>query len=391
MWRHRGGQDRRMVSVSLHGEDPEFLEELSMEVEERMRGLDHLEEIWGPTMRGTKELRLMVDADAAHSLEVSPRSIADAVGFAFRGRRLRRFQGPDGEVEMVLGLPDDAQPGIDALADLPVPNRSGGYVPLSSVAEITIARTPERIRRENRQTTQEVTAQFDKDAVTTEEAKALVEERMLGFTVPEGYSWDFGQWGHDRDEALGTMFRGVLLSLVAVILLMAALFESFTQPFAILITLMLAFFGAFWSLWLGGFDLNPIAFMGIVILIGIVVNNGIVLVDHVNSLRVSGVERRQALIEGCGDRLRPVVMTAITTIFGLVPLVVARATVAGAYIDSIAVVVIGGLATSTIFTLLALPVWYTALEDIGAAVLRALPIRTSRNRKEQPNGSVLSG
>lgn len=139
-WRHGGGQDRRMVSVSLHGEDPEYLEELSMEVEERMRGLDHLEEVWGPTMRGTKELRIMVDADAAHSLEVSPRGVAEAVGFAFRGRRLRRFQGPDGEVEMVLGLPEEAQPGIDALADLPVPNRSGGYVPLSSVAEVTIAR-----------------------------------------------------------------------------------------------------------------------------------------------------------------------------------------------------------------------------------------------------------
>ena len=213
---------------------------------------------------------------------------------------------------------------------------------------------------------------------------------VAGFTVPEGYSWDFGQWGHDRDEALGTMFRGVVLSLVAVILLMAALFESFTQPFAILITLMLAFFGAFWSLWLGGFDLNPIAFMGIIILIGIVVNNGIVLVDHVNSLRVSGVERRQALIEGCGDRLRPVVMTAITTIFGLIPLVFARATVAGAYIDSIAVVVIGGLATSTFFTLLALPVWYTTLEDIGAAVMRALPFRRSERRVSMPEGSVLA-
>jgi HAE1 family hydrophobic/amphiphilic exporter-1 len=371
-WRHGGGQDRRMVSVSLHGEEPEYLEELSMEVEERMRGLDHLEEVWGPSIHGTKELRLMVDADTAHALDVSPRNVADAVGFAFRGRRLRRFQGPDGEVEMVLGLPEEAQPGIDALADLPVPNRSGGYVPLSSVAEVTIARTPERIKRENRQTTQWVTAQFDKDAVTTEGAKELVEERMRGFTVPEGYSWDFGQWGHDRDEALGTMFRGVVLSLVAVILLMAALF------------------GAFWSLWLGGFDLNPIAFMGIIILIGIVVNNGIVLVDHVNSLRVAGVERRQALIEGCGDRLRPVVMTAITTIFGLIPLVVARATVAGAYIDSIAVVVIGGLATSTFFTLLALPVWYTTLEDVGAAVLRALPIRSSGRATKQPEESVLS-
>ena len=114
-----------MVSIALHGEDPEFIEELALQVEDRMRGLEHLEEVWGPTMQGTKELRLMVDADAAHSLEVSPRSIADAVGFAFRGRRLRRFQGPDGEVEMVLGLPEEAQPGIDALADLPVPNRSG--------------------------------------------------------------------------------------------------------------------------------------------------------------------------------------------------------------------------------------------------------------------------
>ncbi len=390
MWRHRGGQDRRMVSVALHGEDPEYLEDLAIQVEERMRGMEHLDDIWGPTVHGTKELRLLIDPEAAHSLNVSPRSIADAVGFAFRGRRLRRFQGPDGEVEMVLGLPEEAQPGIDALADLPIPSRDGSLVPLSSVAEVTIARTPERIRREDRQTTQMVTAQFEKDAVTTEEAQALVRERMEGFTVPEGYSWDFGQWGRERDDALGTMTRGVVLSLVAVILLMAALFESFTQPFAILITLLLAFFGAFWSLWLFGFDLNPIAFMGIIILIGIVVNNGIVMVDHVNSLRVSGVERRQALIEGCGDRLRPVMMTAITTIFGLLPLAVARATVAGAYIDSIAVVVIGGLATSTFFTLLALPVWYTTLEDVGAAVLRALPRRLGGRGIKLPEGSVLA-
>ena len=390
MWRHRGGQDRRMVSVALHGEDPEYLEELATDVENRMRGIDHLEEIWGPTVRGTKELRLLIDPDAAHSLDVSPRAVAEAVGFAFRGRRLRRFQGPDGEVEMVLGLPEDAQPGIDALADLPIPSRNGSIVPLSSVAEVTVARTPERIRREDRQTTQMVTVQFDKEAVTTEEAQSLVQQRMVGFTLPEGYSWDFGQWGRDRGDALGTMTRGVVMSLLAVILLMAAIFESFTQPFAILITLMLAFFGAFWSLWIFGFDLNPIAFMGIIILIGIVVNNGIVLVDHVNSLRSDGMDRRQALIEGCGDRLRPVLMTAITTIFGLLPLAVARATVAGAYIDSIAVVVIGGLATSTVFTLLALPVWYTTLEDALAAVLRALPHRLGGRTVNFPKDAVLA-
>ena len=193
--------------------------------------------------------------------------------------------------------------------------------------------------------------------------------------LPEGYSWDWGSWGRRHDEGLQTMVLGLTMSLAAVVLLMAALFESFAQPLAILITLPLAFFGGFWLLWLLGYELDTVAFMGIIILIGIVVNNGIVLVDHVNSLRLSGVERRQALIEGCGDRLRPVVMTAITTIFGLIPLVLAKATVAGAYIDSIAVVVIGGLATSTVFTLLALPVWYTTLEDVGSAVLRAMPFR----------------
>jgi len=324
-------------------------------------------------VHGDKELRILVSADAAHGLGVTPRDVAETVAFAFRGRQLRHFQGPDGEVEMILGLPEEAQPGLDALADLPLPRPDGDTVPLSSVAEIVVARTQEEIHREDRQTTTWVTVQFDKEAVTTEEAQNRVSECLLDFHPPEGYSWDFGRWGHDRDEVLETMLNGVLLSLIAVVLLMAALFESFSQPFAIIVTLLLAFFGAFWSLWLFGFELDSVAFMGIIILIGIVVNNGIVMVDHVNSLRRGGIARRQALIQGCGDRLRPVLMTAITTIVGLVPLALSGATVANAYIDSVAIAVIGGLATSTLFTLLALPAWYTTLEDFGGLLTRLLP------------------
>ena len=121
---------------------------------------------------------------------------------------------------------------------------------------------------------------------------------MAGVKLPEGYSWDWGGWGHRHDEGLAIMLRGVLLSLVAVVLLMAALFESLPQPIAILITLPLAFFGGFWALWLLGYDLDVVGFMGVVILIGIVVNNGIVLVDHINTLRRQGMERVQAVIQG---------------------------------------------------------------------------------------------
>ena len=122
--------------------------------------------------------------------------------------------------------------------------------------------------------------------------------------------------------------------------------------------------------------------MGIIILIGIVVNNGIVMVDHVNHLRSEGLDRRAALLEGCGDRLRPVLMTATSTIFGLLPLAWSQFTVATTYVDSLAVAVVGGLTTSTFFTLVGLPVWYSSLEDFFAAVVRALPKRARATRSE---------
>jgi HAE1 family hydrophobic/amphiphilic exporter-1 len=169
------------------------------------------------------------------------------------------------------------------------------------------------------------------------------------------------------------MLRGVLISICVVLLLMAALFESLSQPLAILITLPLALFGAFWTLWLAGFVFEVLGFIGVIILVGVVVNNGIVMVDHVNTLRREGKERIEALIEGCGDRLRPVLMTVITTVVGLTPLALSEFTVAGVYVQSMAVAMIGGLISSTVFTLIALPVWYTAVEDLSATVLGLLP------------------
>jgi len=376
-WWRRRGADRRMVSVALHGDDPEYLERLAADVEERLRGIPGSTEVFGPSVQGQREVRIVVDPEKALALDVTPRAVADAVGFTYRGQRMRRFPRANGEVEMMLGLPEDARPGLVSLPDLPVATNGGSTVPLGSVAEVTLARTTPTIVRENRQTTQWVSVQLDEEAVTTEKGKELVAERMKGFALPTGYSWDWGEWGRNREDALATMTTGILISLLVVILLMAALFESFVQPLAIVITLPLAFFGAFWSLWIFGYELDVVGYMGVIILIGVVVNNGIVLVDHVNQLRRGGMSRFDALVSGCGDRLRPVLMTAITTIFGLLPLALSAFTVAGAYVDSMAVAVLGGLATSTFFTLVALPVWYSTIEDVAAVVARLFPRRRS--------------
>ncbi len=398
-WR-RGSQGRRMVSVALHGEDPEYLEDVALEVEGHLKKIPEAKDVFGPSIQGQKEVRLVVDPDKARNFGVTPRLVADTVGFIFRGRNLRRFTTETGEVEMVMGLPEDTQLGLDALSDVELPREpfmagepsvdGGTTVPLGSVAAMTMARTPPQIRREDRKTTSWVTVQFDEEKYTTEEAQELVTTALAGFTLPQGYTWDFGQWGRDRDDALSQMATGVILSLLVVMLLMAALFESLTQPLAIVITLPFAFFGAFWALWLFDYELDPVAFIGIIILIGIVVNNGIVMVDHVNTLRGAGSSRVDALLQGCGHRLRPVLMTAITTLFGLIPLAFSASTVAGAYIDSLAVAVIGGLSTSTLFTLVGLPVWYTMVEDWGAMLARVLPRRGKKSRGLTfPQGRVM--
>jgi HAE1 family hydrophobic/amphiphilic exporter-1 len=394
-WRH-GRAGRRMVAVAITGDDPEFLEELASDVERRMLEIPEAIEVWGPSQVGQEELRILVDPDRTQALGLTPRLVADVVGNAFRGRRLRRFQTKGHELEMVVSLPEeDEAAGVELLTDLPLPVPAGigeatSFVPLSAVARFEFARIPPRIRRTDRETTSNVSVQFDEAALQTEEAQALVAAKMESVKLPDGYRWTFGESWRDREESLSTMTEGVLVSLLIVVLLMAALFESLTQPIAILITLPFAFFGAFWALWLGGYELDMVAFIGLIILIGVVVNNGIVMVDHVNHLRASGTPRVEALLIGCGDRLRPVLMTAITTIFGLLPLALGGATLAGAYIDSLAVVVIGGLTTSTLFTLVALPVWYTTVEDVGTVLARLIPRLERTGRVPWPRGSVLA-
>jgi HAE1 family hydrophobic/amphiphilic exporter-1 len=372
--RHRGPRRGGFVRVAVHGEDPEFLDEIALDVERRLKGIEHVEEIWGPSLIGREEVRVIIDPERARALGVDPMRIAETVSFAFRGQRLRRFHGEQGEIEVIIGLPETARPGIAALKDLPVPRDDGEFVSLGGVADVVMARTQGGLNRVDRKTTSWVTLQFDDEATTTQAIQGIVEERLEGLQLPTGYAWNWGQQHHREDEALLVMLRGILISICVVLLLMAALFESFSQPLAILVTLPLALFGAFWTLWLAGFVFEVLGFIGVIILVGVVVNNGIVMVDHVNALRREGKERREALLEGCGDRLRPVLMTVITTVVGLTPLALSAFTVAGVYIQSMAVAMIGGLVSSTIFTLIALPVWYTAVEDLSAIVAGLFPI-----------------
>ncbi|MBI3539807.1 MAG: efflux RND transporter permease subunit, partial [Candidatus Eisenbacteria bacterium] len=189
------------------------------------------------------------------------------------------------------------------------------------------------------------------------------ERAMQSMSFPAGYSWSFGSGDEDSDQTQQELLVNLMLALVLVYLVMAALFESLIQPFAIMLALPFAFVGIAWMCLLTGSPFNLMAQIGLLILVGIVVNNGIVLVYHVHQLRARGVERAVAIREAARDRLRPILMTTLTTILGLMPLAFGNTGVGGVLYYPLARTVIGGLAASSVMTLLLVPCLYTLLED----------------------------
>lgn len=371
-WRGRGGnQGGRQVLLAVRGNEPEGVVLAAHQIRLQLEATVPQEmSVYLPRQGEQREALIVVEPDRLRQAGTSAEAISNAVTNVFRGNTLRRLHTPRGEREVFIGVPERDAVGLSELENLPV-RTAYGTVALGGIAEIQLGNTPDVIRRDDRRIASFLAVNFP-ETMTTDQAQQQVRSALRGVSLPLGAAWDFGAQGRERDDGLAQMKNGTLLSLLVVMLLMAGMFESIAQPLAIFITLPLAFCGALWTLWLGNYDLDVTGFMGVIILIGIVVKNGIVMVDHVNMLRQRGMERSAAILEGCGDRLRPVLMTAICTIVGLLPLAWSRSTVAGAFIDSMAVVVIGGMTTSTIFTLMGLPVWYTVLEDLVRVVRRAI-------------------
>jgi HAE1 family hydrophobic/amphiphilic exporter-1 len=230
------------------------------------------------------------------------------------------------------------------------------------VAEFTESRGAGDINRHNQKTTVSVRGSYDgEDAGKIREQVTVI---MNGMQYPTGYSWSFGQRMVEREERDTQLLTNVALAIICVYLLMAALFESLLHPLVIMLCLPLAAVGVVLIMVLTATKMSFMAMIGVVILIGVVVNNGIVLIDHINNFRKKGFSMEDAVIEGGRERFRPIMMTAGTTILGLLPMAVGNAHVGDAQYYPLARAVMGGLISSTILTLLVLPTFYVFGEHV---------------------------
>jgi len=363
-------------SLQLSGDSTEVLNDLSIGVVRALSSVEGLKDVRSDAESGEKEVRVTIDRDRAAAVGLTAATISQSIATALRGENLREFRGEFGEVAVRVAFREDDKQNVEQLADLPLYTPDGRRITLGSIARLHIGSAPDTIRRTDRQTAVILSASLE-DETSMEDVKPRVSSMMDQIDLPPGYSWKFGRGFERVDDTQQTMTTNLLLGIACIFLVMAALFESLILPFSIILgSILFSIFGVFLFFAATGTTFSFMAMIGIMILIGVVVNNGIVLVDHVNNLRMEGMPRAEAIIQGGRDRLRPILMTVATTIVGLTPLALGTTQIGGdgpPYYP-MARAIIGGLAFSTVVSLLVVPALYIYFDRLavwGRQVMRA--------------------
>ncbi|MEM6795723.1 MAG: efflux RND transporter permease subunit [Acidobacteriota bacterium] len=369
-------------AFNIYGQDSAVLERLSQEAKRRLETLDGVDDVGTSFGSVQKEIEVTIDRDKAARLDLSASEIAQTFSFVLGSFRLPRFNDGAREVETWLALRLEDRSDLADLKKLQFREVDGRPVTLGDIASFETVDKPDAIERENRRVRARVRASYEGE--DWDSMREKVTALMDGFDFPNGYSWSWNARILEQDSQGQQMAVNFLLALVLVYLVMASLFESLTQPFAILFSIPFAVPGAAWLLVIAGSPFNLMSQIGLLILMGIVVNNGIVLLDHLNHLRASGLAREEAVIVAGQDRMRAILMTASTTIIGLIPLALGGSKVGGVFYYPLALTVMGGLVSSSLLTLVVLPSIHLAVEDFSGWL-------SSLWRRSKPRGRLAAG
>lgn len=383
-----GGGLVQNVQVMLVGDSSETLREIGEGVVPILARRKELRDVRVNTGDQNSELSVRVDRERAATFGFSAQEVSQFVGLALRGAPLREFRQGDTEVPVWVRFAGADDYGIKDISAFTVRAPDGRIVPLLAMVDVRIGEAASQIERSNRQTTLTIQANLA-DKVSMPDARKAMEDTLKTIPFPAGYTYTFDGGGFQQDDdAMKQMMFNLIIALVMIYVVMAAVFESLLFPSAIMSGVVFSVFGVFWLFWLTGTEFNVMAFIGILVLMGVVVNNGIVMIEHINNLRRRGMSRTDALVEGSRERLRPILMTMGTAILAMVPIALGQTKMAGdgpPYFP-MARAIAGGLAFSTVVSLLFLPTIYAVLDDLRSATTRV--IARARGNRSVPAAAV---
>jgi len=369
-----GGPPGENVQVQLVGDSTQVLTALGDDIVPILARRKELRDVRVDAGDQNSELNVQVDRERAAAFGFSAQQVASFVGIALRGAPLREFRRGDNEVPVWVRFAGAQQYRVEDLSSFMVRAPDGRTVPLMAMVNVAVKPAATQIQRSNRQTTLTIKANLG-DKVTMPEAKKAMEDTLKHVAFPDGYSYSFDGGGfQDDEEATQQMFFNLGIALLMIYIVMAAVFESLLFPSAIMSGVLFSVFGVFWLFWLTGTEFNIMAFIGILVLMGVVVNNGIVMIEHINNLRRRGLSRTEALVDGSRERLRPIMMTMGTAILAMLPIAMTTTQMGGngpPYYP-MARAIAGGLAFSTVVSLLFLPTIYAILDDMRNGTRRLI-------------------
>lgn len=360
---------REIFEFRLEGDDAQILDEVATRLEPMIQRVDGVIGIRSGEDPAPSEMALVVDRDRANASSVNPEVIAGLVGYALRGSSLPKYNQDGREIPVRIRFREADRESLTDLAGFQIPVAEGGAVPLSALITPKVLNTPKSIFRSDKRISRTLTVELRKEGAKETRDRLLLLQRQ--FSLPEGVSFSEMRV-RTRNEEIASMMFAAQLSILFIYLLMGFLFESFILPLSIICTIPLAGIGVSWIHYLTGKDLDFLGFVGGILLIGVVVNNGIVLIDYVIRLRAEGMERSNALLTAAARRFRPIAMTALTTIIGMIPLTFSPPSRLGISYKSFGLTLIGGMTTATIMTLLVVPVFYSFFDDARVVFSRAV-------------------
>jgi HAE1 family hydrophobic/amphiphilic exporter-1 len=363
------------LEVEVHGDDLRLLREYAERTRAAMAVLPQLADVETTLQPGAPELQILYNRDLLSRYGLNIQQVAQLVRSKVQGREATRFNMKDRRIPIVVRLLEEDRQSVEQVRDLIVNPGGERPIPLSAVAEVILGEGPSEIRRVDGNRVALVRASMAGGSLSSA-AGAIRSALDEGIAWPVGMSYLLAGQNEEWDRSRASLWLALGLSVFLVYVIMASQFESLVHPLVIMLTIPLAFVGTLITIKVLQIPLSVVVILGTIMLAGIVVNNAIVLVDYINRLRRRGLPRDEAIVTAGAVRLRPILMTALTTILGLLPLALALGE--GAEIRApMAVAVISGLVSSTVLTLLVIPSMYKLFDGLAERLLGRAEARAS--------------
>jgi len=353
------GTTSGQVQVLVQGPDLNTLTLLSNEVANIMTSIPQLKYVDNQIGTGQPSYQLNISHSALAQYNLTEQQVIASLRTAFQGTTASTFYQGDNQYDIVVMFPQDYSRDVTKLLQTNVSNASGNLIPLAELASLNLAQEPSSVLHVDG--TRTVHVQAVVADISTGQAQTLVQQKINALRIPAGYTIVFGQGAKFMNDAFSSLDMGILVSIILVYMVMASLFESLLTPFVIMFSLPPTFVGGILGLFLMHKTINMNSLMGIIMLIGLVTNNAIVLVDYTNQLKKQGMTLNEALIQAGAIRLRPILLTTVTNVLAMLPLLVIGGR-GSEGVSSMAAVITFGLTLSTLVTLVLVPVMYVNLD-----------------------------